>query len=64
MLRMAGPALAEEFLVLMVTWTDWFLASRYFTEDGDATKAAMGLMAYLIWLVPTMFSVVVIGATA
>lgn len=64
MVRMAAPALAEEFLVLMVTWTDWFLASRYFAEDGDATKAAMGLMAYLIWLVPTMFSVVAIGATA
>ena len=64
MVRMAAPALAEEFLVLMVTWTDWFLASRYFVEDGDATKAAMGLMAYLMWLIPTMFTVVGIGATA
>lgn len=64
MLRMAVPALAEEFLVLMVTWTDWFLASRYFADDGDATKAAMGLMAYLMWLIPSMFSVVAIGATA
>ena len=64
MLRMAIPALAEEFLVLMVTWTDWLLASRYFAEDGDATKAAMGLMAYLMWLIPSMFSVVAIGATA
>ncbi|MFK7765754.1 MAG: MATE family efflux transporter [Mariniblastus sp.] len=64
MLRMAIPALAEEFLVLMVTWTDWLLASRYFAEDGDATKAAMGLMAYLMWLIPSLFSVVAIGATA
>ncbi len=64
MLRMAIPALAEELLVLMVTWTDWLLASRYFADDGDATKAAMGLMAYLIWLIPSMFSVVAIGATA
>ena len=48
----------------MVTWTDWVLASRYFAEDGDATKAAMGLMAYLMWLIPSMFSVVAIGATA
>jgi putative MATE family efflux protein len=64
MLRMAIPALAEETLVLMVTWTDWVLASRYFAEDGDATKAAMGLMAYLMWLIPSMFSVVAIGATA
>ena len=48
----------------MVTWTDWLLASRYFAEDGDATKAAMGLMAYLMWLIPSMFSVVAIGSTA
>ncbi len=64
MLRIALPALAEEFLVLMVTWTDWLLASRYFVEDGDATKAAMGLMAYLMWLIPSLFAVVAIGATA
>jgi putative MATE family efflux protein len=64
MLRIAMPALAEEFLVLLVTWTDWFLASRYLVEDGDATKAAMGLMAYLMWLIPSMFAVVAIGATA
>lgn len=64
MLRIALPALAEEFLVLMVTWTDWLLAGRYFFEDGDATKAAMGLMDYLMWLIPSMFAVVAIGATA
>ncbi|MEL7496402.1 MAG: MATE family efflux transporter [Planctomycetota bacterium] len=64
MLRLALPALAEETLVLMVTWTDWWLASRYFVESGDATKAAMGLMAYLMWLIPCFFSVVAIGATA
>ena len=33
MMRMAIPALAEETLVLMVTWTDWLLASRYFAEE-------------------------------
>lgn len=64
MFRIAVPALAEEFLVLMVTWTDWLLASRYFAENGDATKAAMGLMAYLMWLIPSLFAFVAIGATA
>lgn len=64
MFRLALPALAEEALVLMVAWTDWFLTSRYLVDDGDATKAAMGLMAYLMWLVPSSFSVVSIGATA
>lgn len=64
MLRLAMPALAEETLVLMVTWTDWLLTSRCFAEEGDATKAAMGLMAYLMWLIPSFFSIVAIGATA
>ncbi len=64
MLRLAIPALAEEFLVLMVTWTDWWLAGHFFSDDGDATKAAMGLMAYVMWLVPSLFATVAIGATA
>jgi putative MATE family efflux protein len=64
MARLAMPALAEEMLVLLVTWTDWWLAGHFFQADGDATKAAMGLMAYVMWLIPSMFSVVAIGATA
>ncbi len=48
----------------MVTWTDWWLAGRFFAEDGDETKAAMGLMAYVMWLIPSMFATVAIGATA
>ena len=48
----------------MVTWTDWLLASRFFAEDGDETKTAMGLMAYVMWLIPSMFATVAIGATA
>jgi putative MATE family efflux protein len=64
MVRLVAPALAEEFLVLMVTWTDWWLAGHYFAADGDATKTAMGLMAYVMWLLPSMFAAVAIGATA
>ena len=64
MLRLALPALAEEMLVLMVTWTDWWLAGHFFQDEGDATKAAMSLMAYVMWLVPSMFAAVSIGATA
>lgn len=64
LLRLAIPALAEEFLVLMVTWTDWWLAGRFFADDGDATKTAMGLMAYVMWLIPSLFATVAIGATA
>ncbi len=64
MLRLAVPALAEEFLVLAVTWTDWWLTGHFFHVDGDATKTAMSMMGYLMWLIPSMFSAVSIGATA
>ena len=63
-LRLALPALAEETLVLMVTWTDWWLAGHYFQVNGDATKAAMNLMGYTMWLVPSLFAAIAIGATA
>ncbi|HMO92055.1 MAG TPA: MATE family efflux transporter [Pirellulaceae bacterium] len=62
--RLAFPVLAEESLVLMVTWTDWWLCSRYVTEHADSAKAAMGLMAYVMWLIPSLFAAVAIGATA
>ena len=64
MARLAVPALAEELLVLTVTWTDWWLAGHYFQADGDATKAAMSMMGYVMWLVPSLFAAVAIGATA
>ncbi len=64
MLRLALPALAEEFLVLLVIWTDWWLAGHYFAADGDATKTAMSLMGYLMWLIPSMFAAIAIGGTA
>ncbi len=64
MLRLAMPALAEEFLVLAVMWTDWWLTGHFFQQDGDATKTAMSMMGYLLWLIPSLFAAVAIGATA
>ncbi len=64
MMWLTGPVLAEETLTLMVTWTDWWLTGRYLAEGGDAVKAAMGLMGYTMWLIPSMFAAVAIGATA
>lgn len=64
MLRLVVPALAEEFLVLMVTWTDWWLTGHYFQATGDASKAAMGLMGYVMWVIPALFAAISIGATA
>lgn len=62
--RLALPVLAEETLTLMVTWTDWWLCGHFLGHHGDSAKAAMGLMGYTMWLIPSLFAAVAIGATA
>ena len=62
MLALALPVLVEEALNLMVGWTNWWLAGRFI--GGDEPLAAMGLLAYIMWLIPSLFSFVGIGATA
>lgn len=60
--RLALPVLAEELLNMLVGYTDWWLTSRFL--PGDEYQAAMGLMAYFLWMVPSLFAAVAIGATA
>jgi putative MATE family efflux protein len=62
MLALALPVLAEESLNLLVAYTNWFLAGRFL--PGEAPKAAMGLIAYVLWMLPSLFSVITIGALA
>jgi putative MATE family efflux protein len=62
MLALALPVLAEESLNLLVGYTDWFLAARCL--PGEEPKAAMGLVAYILWILPSLFSIVSIGALA
>jgi putative MATE family efflux protein len=62
LLALALPVLIEETLNLLVGWTDWWLAGWFI--GGDEPLAAMGLLAYLMWLIPSFFSFVGIGATA
>ena len=62
MLALALPVLAEESLNLLVGYTDWFLTGHYL--PGDEPKAAMGLMSYFLWILPSLFSFVGIGALA
>src|SRR4051794_39276281 len=62
MLALALPVLAEESLNLLVGYTNWFLAGRFL--PGEAPKAAMGLVAYVLWILPSLFSVVGVGALA
>jgi putative MATE family efflux protein len=62
MLRLAMPVMVEELLHLLVGYTDWWLTGHYL--EGPSYKAAMGLMAYTMWLMPTLFATVAIGALA
>ncbi|MCA9121014.1 MAG: MATE family efflux transporter [Planctomycetaceae bacterium] len=62
MLGLAMPVLAEESLTMLVGYTDWWLAGHFLV--GPEFKAAMGLMSYILWLLPSMFAAVAIGATA
>ena len=62
MLVLALPVLAEESLNLLVGYTDWFLAGRFLV--GNEPIAAMGLLAYFMWMLPSLFSLLSIGALA
>lgn len=59
---LALPVMAEEGLNLLVGYTDWYLAGHFL--EGQEPKAAMGLMAYVLWILPTLFSLISIGALA
>jgi len=61
LLRLALPVLAEQFLVMLVGFSDTVLAGHYLEQTH---LAAITLMAYLLWLAYGTFSVVSIGATA
>ena len=62
MLVLALPVLCEEALNLLVGYTDFFLAGRFL--QGKEPLAAMGLMAYVLWILPSLFSFVSIGGWA
>lgn len=62
MLVLALPVLAEESLNLLVGYTDWLLAGRFLT--GREPLAAMGLVAYFLWMLPSFFTFVSIGTLA
>ncbi len=62
MLALALPVLAEESLNLLVGYTDFMLAGRFLA--GDEPLAAMGLMAYFLWILPSLFAFLSIGSLA
>ena len=61
-LLLALPVLAEQILAVGVGLVDTWLTGNFL--PGDKYLAAIGQMAYLMWLIPSLFSFVGIGATA
>ncbi len=61
MLRLALPVLLEQILGMAVWFSDRLLTGHYLETPH---LAAITLMAYVLWLVWGLFSVVAIGATA
>ena len=62
MLRLALPVLAEQLLFSLVLLTDVWLTGRFLKEAPQL--AAIGLIAYLLWFLNSLFDFVTIGATA
>jgi putative MATE family efflux protein len=61
MLRLAMPVLLEQILAMLVGFADTWLTGRFLLPEH---LAAIGLIAYLLWLIPCLFGAVAIGATA
>ena len=62
MLRLALPVLAEQLLFALVMLVDVWLTGRFLKEAPEL--AAIGLIAYLLWFLTSLFDFVAIGATA
>jgi putative MATE family efflux protein len=61
MLRLAAPVLFEQLLIMAVGLVDLWLTGRFLEEQH---LAAIGLMSYVLWLIPCLYGFVAIGATA
>lgn len=61
-LFLALPVLAEQILAVGVGLVDTWLTGNYL--PGDKYLAAIGQIAYLLWLIPSLFSFISVGATA
>lgn len=61
MMRLAGPVLVEQMLVMLVAFVDQWLAGRFLEAPH---LAAISLVWYVMWVVPTMFGMIAVGASA
>ena len=61
MIGLAFPVLIQQILIMLVGLVDAFLAGRFLAESH---VAAIGVMVYMLWMFPCVFSFVGVGATA
>ncbi|MGQ9503465.1 MAG: MATE family efflux transporter [Thermogutta sp.] len=61
LLRLAWPVLGEQALAMAVGFSDTILTGHFL---GETHLAAVNLMAYMLWLLYGLFSVVAIGTSA
>jgi putative MATE family efflux protein len=61
LLLLAWPVLVEQLLTMMLGFSDTWLVGHYL---DPAHLAAMTLLNYILWLLPNLFALVGIGATA
>ncbi len=61
MLRLALPVVIEQLMIMMVTWTDHYLTAQHLETPH---LAAINLMAYVLWVLPSIFAAIGVGATA
>ena len=62
LVRLATPVVTEQLLVMMVMLVDVYLVGHYL--PGQPELAAVGLMAYTMWLLTNVFELVCSGTTA
>ena len=58
---MALPVVIEQLMIMLVTWTDHYLTAQYLETHH---LAAINLMAYVLWVLPSIFAAIGVGATA
>src|SRR3954469_1801023 len=66
-LALALPALAQQYLHLLVQWSDQLLADRFVLPDPARRKAylaALNTAGYLYWFVSSYTVLVSVGSTA
>lgn len=61
LLILTTPVMAEQLLTMLVGLVDVYLTGQYLSSEH---LAAIGIMSYLLWTIPSLFGAVAIGTLA